>query len=305
MFKSLLSSRLAVAVLGLLVLALSTPAAHAQAAMNVVDQTTLYVDPLIPGEIVYFTGDELASPVRFENTVRVNSITVNYVSSVPVNYVVRFYSGALVRVITIPNLPAGGGEYTYAIPAAQQFDWAPLVQTNILGVRTSGGTWSVQLTNTDGSDPGTLAGHRMAVGPGFWSNLTTGDIESGSSVGIATFNFNFDQESPTGLYARISGTLLAPPPSLASVTPGSTSVQGGSPATLAVVISSPAPAGGLVVRLASNSTSVTVPASVTIPAGATTANFVVRTTTVRRNTSATITATLGSTTRNAVVTVRR
>ncbi|MBX9737892.1 MAG: hypothetical protein K2X32_13300 [Phycisphaerales bacterium] len=304
MLQSSLVSRVVVMAAFVLAFCFSGAAARAQTPTSVVNQTTLYVDSVIPGEIVYYTGDELETQVSFASTVRVNAITMNYVSSVPVNYVVRFYSGSLVRAITIPNLPAGGGVFTYSIPAAQQFDWAPLVQTNILGVRSSGGSWSVQLTRADGSNPGTLAGHRMAVGGSFWRNLTTGFVESGAGMGLGTFNFDLDEEPPIGFYMKIDGT-LAVPPALTAISPGFTSIRGGSTATLAVSISAPAPAGGTVVQLSSNSASATVPQSVTIPAGATSASFVVRTGTVRRNAAATITATLGSVRRTASVTILR
>lgn len=306
MFQSSLLSRVAVMAAFVLTVCFSGAATQAQTPTTVVNQTTLYVDPVIPGEIVYYTGDELETHLSFENTVRVTAITVNYVSSVPVNYVVRFYSGPLVRAITIPNLPAGGGAFTYSIPAAQQFDWAPLVQTNILGVRSSGGSWSVQLTQADGSNPGTLAGHRMATVTtgGFWRNLTDNAIESGSSVGIATFNFNFDEEAPVGFYLKVDGTVSVPP-ALANITPGFVTLRGGSSATLAVSINAPAPAGGVVIQLASSSSSATVPSSVTIPAGATSANVIVRTGTVRRNTTAVITASLRNVSRTTILTVTK
>ena len=54
-------------------------------------------------------------------------------------------------------------------------------------------------------------------------------------------------------------------------------MAGGTAATGTVVLNSAAPAGGLVVPLSDNSTAVTVPASVTVPAGATSATFPVNT----------------------------
>jgi hypothetical protein len=306
MSQSSALSRVVLVIVAAFALCLGGASAMAQTPTTVVNQTTPYVDPIIPGDIVYRTGDELRSTLSFENTVRVTSITINYTSTIPVNYVVRFYSGSLVRAITIPNLPAGGGVVTYSIPAAEQFDWAPQVTTNFFGTRISSGQWSVQLTRTDGTSSGTLAGHRMADigGPGFWLNATRNVVESGSSVGIATFDLALDQEAPVGFYIRIDGT-LAVPPSLSAITPNPISIRGGSTGSFSVISSAPAPAGGLVVRLASNSSAASVPTSVTIPAGATSATVVVRTTTVRRNTSATITATLGNTSRTANVTVLR
>ena len=84
-------------------------------------------------------------------------------------------------------------------------------------------------------------------------------------------------------------------PSLSSVRVDQASVTGGTAATGTVVLNSVAPAGGLVVPLSDNSTAVTVPASVTVPAGATSATFPVTTSAVTAVATATISATLGTT----------
>src|SRR5262249_18710867 len=66
----------------------------------------------------------------------------------------------------------------------------------------------------------------------------------------------------------------------------------------------PAPAGAAVISLASSQTSeATVPASVTVAAGATSANLTVATSTVTASTAATITASYNSVQRTATLTV--
>lgn len=83
-----------------------------------------------------------------------------------------------------------------------------------------------------------------------------------------------------------------------------TVVGGAQNSTGTVTISTPAPAGGLTVALASSNTAAaTVPATVLIPAGSTTANFTVTTTAVANSGPVTITATLGALTANAVLNV--
>ena len=83
-----------------------------------------------------------------------------------------------------------------------------------------------------------------------------------------------------------------------------TRVVGGGTATGTVTLSAAAPAGGSVVALASsNASQAAVPASVTVPAGARTATFTVSTTPTRRNRSVTVSATLGSRTVAATLTV--
>jgi len=82
-----------------------------------------------------------------------------------------------------------------------------------------------------------------------------------------------------------------PPPALSSLTLSPTSVIGGlQSSTGTVTLSGPAPAGGAQVALASNNGAASVPSSVTIPAGATSATFPVNTSLVLFSTSAQITA---------------
>src|SRR5262249_21081497 len=80
---------------------------------------------------------------------------------------------------------------------------------------------------------------------------------------------------------------------LASITLNPGNLTGGPNrnSTGTVTLSAAAPAGGAVVMLASNKPAATVPISVTVAAGATTATFTVHTTTVTAGTIATITAT--------------
>jgi hypothetical protein len=97
---------------------------------------------------------------------------------------------------------------------------------------------------------------------------------------------------------------LLPPGSLKSLVLSPTSVPGGGSSTGTVTIGAAAPAEGVAVALASSNTAVaTVPASVTIPAGATTASFTVSTRTVSSTQSVTISATSGGATRSASLTV--
>src|ERR1035437_9710056 len=92
--------------------------------------------------------------------------------------------------------------------------------------------------------------------------------------------------------------------SLSSLTLNPTSVSGGSSSTGTVTLSSSAPSGGAVVTLSSSNTSVaTVPSSVTVSAGKTSATFSVSTKTVSSNTSVAISGTYGGATKSATLTV--
>jgi len=110
------------------------------------------------------------------------------------------------------------------------------------------------------------------------------------------------------LTARIANssktaTVTITPPVLSTLVLNPTSVVGGKTSQGTVTIGSAAPAGGLVISLKSSSTTATVPASVTISAGHTSATFTVKTSAVTTKTTSTITATFGSTSKTAVLTV--
>ena len=109
--------------------------------------------------------------------------------------------------------------------------------------------------------------------------------------------------------ATLSGCTVSAPagkPSLSALTVTPTDVVGGDSATGKVTLSSAAPAGGLVVDLSSDNTAAaTVPPSVTVAAGSTSATLAVSTKQVNAQ-SATIIGTIGgdfSTEKHAIVTV--
>lgn len=91
-----------------------------------------------------------------------------------------------------------------------------------------------------------------------------------------------------------SATLTVNAVQLSSLSLSPTSVVGGNNSTGTVRLSAAAPTGGAVVTLSSSNTvAATVPASVTVPAGSTSATFTVTTLGVAASTSSTITGTLG------------
>jgi len=103
-----------------------------------------------------------------------------------------------------------------------------------------------------------------------------------------------------------TATLTVLPPIVSSLTLNPTSVIGGplGNSTGTVTLNGPAPAGGAQVMLASSNAAASVPTNgVTVPAGATTATFMVTTSVVVGSTSATISATYNSTTQSANLTM--
>ena len=81
------------------------------------------------------------------------------------------------------------------------------------------------------------------------------------------------------------------------------SLPGGLPDTGVVSMPVPAPDGGALIALTSSSANATVPATVTIPAGATSQSFTIATVDAPPTQTATITATYGGSSQTATVTV--
>lgn len=153
-----------------------------------------------------------------------------------------------------------------------------------------------------------------------WSAANTGLTDTLQAFG---FNLNLrdlaiDPLNPTTLYlgtvagvfkstdgaATWSPTGLIQHSPLTSLSLSPTGVTGGTASTGTVNLMTAAPAGGVTVALATGDPAVaTVPASVTVPAGATSATFTVSTSPVTANTGVTISATFDDLTKPAVLSV--
>jgi hypothetical protein len=92
-------------------------------------------------------------------------------------------------------------------------------------------------------------------------------------------------------------------PSLAGVSANPTQVIGGNSSIGTVTLTSPAPSGGAVVSLSSASGAVTVPGSVSVGLGASSATFGIATSVVSTPTSTTLSATYGGVTKTTTFTV--
>ena len=138
-------------------------------------------------------------------------------------------------------------------------------------------------------------------------------IERTGFTAPADCTVDVNDGSATAATARLSGCTVnsSPPPSssasLSSLTVSPTDVVGPDPATGTVTLSSAAPSGGFTVDLTSDNTAAaTVPPSVTVQAGSTSATFTVSTKEVTNAQSAIIIGTVGgdfNTERHAVITV--
>jgi trimeric autotransporter adhesin len=178
--------------------------------------------------------------------------------------------------------------------------------TSVIGATSSTGTVTL-------SGPAPAAGAVVTLSSSNTAAATVpASVTVAPSATTATFivttkpvtaNTNVTITATRGTAHTATLTVQTPVVSLLSLNP--TTVKGGSPSTGTVTISGPAPSGGTVVTLSSSSTAVaTVPASVTVAAGNTTATFTVTTKTVSNSTSVTVSATKGATqTANLTVTI--
>lgn len=139
------------------------------------------------------------------------------------------------------------------------------------------------------------------------SSVTVAEGETTATFDIATHAVNATTTATiTGQYGTAHTATLAVAPSvdLVSVVLTPASVVGGNPSTGTVTISNAAPAGGITVSLTSaNGTLAAIPASVTVPTGATTASFAITTASVATSTDVVLSATFTGVTRSATLTL--
>ena len=128
--------------------------------------------------------------------------------------------------------------------------------------------------------------------------VTTTSVSSTTTAMITATLGSSSQQASLTINPSTSGVTLS------SLTLNPTSVSGGNNSTGTVTLTGAAPSGGASVTLSSSNTSVaTVPSSVTVQAGQTSASFTVRTQRVSSNTNVTISATYAGTNKTATLTV--
>jgi hypothetical protein len=176
-------------------------------------------------------------------------------------------------------------------------------------VLSSAGTEPVTIASTSLTGSGfSLSGLSLPVvlnpGQTIVLNLEFDPASSGNATGQLTITTN--QNGGKTMVISLTGTGAATgpgsgtsgsgggssTPSLTSLSCSSASMTGSGTDSCAVTLRVAAPAGGVVVALASSSAAVTVPASVTIPSGAVGASFTVAAAAVTAAQTATLTATV-------------
>lgn len=163
----------------------------------------------------------------------------------------------------------------------------------LTGIAPAGGA-SVALSSSNSavaSVPSTVtipAGANSASVP-----ISTTPVCSDTDVAItATYN------------GSLAGSLKVTAPMLAGLSLNPSSIQGGSPVTGTVSLSSPACSAGVVIGLGSNSAVATVSTSAFISGGQTSRSFTINTSKVSSATAVTVTASLGSQSISQTLTVQ-
>lgn len=104
--------------------------------------------------------------------------------------------------------------------------------------------------------------------------------------------------------SQIQTNLTINPPTLSGFSVSPTTVKGGNSAMGKVSLSSIAPAGGMTVTLSMQGSGASVPPSVTVPQGMSSAQFAISTVKVTTKANVILTATLGSNQKNVVLTIQ-
>ncbi len=172
--------------------------------------------------------------------------------------------------------------------------------TTVQGIITLSGvapTGGVNISVSDNSSAATLPAFVTVPGGSnsVTFNIATTPVSSSTAVTISA--------AYKGVTRTASITVNPPALSTLSVNPGT--VTGGKTSQGTVILSGPAPTGGAKVSLSDNSTAATLPASVTVPAGSSSANFTITTSPVLSSRTVTISAVYRSVTKRASLIVTR
>lgn len=229
------------------------------------------------------------------------TITTGSVSATnAVNLTATYQSVAAPAILTL--LPGGSGSG----PTLASLSLNP---TAVVGGNTSQGTVTLTSAAPSGGAVVSLSSGNTAVAT-VPSSVTVASGATTASFTVTTVSVTATNAvTLTATYnggtqtAILTVTSAASGP-LASLTLNPTSVVGGNSSQGTVSLSAAAPRGGAVVSLSSGNTAVaTVPASVTVARGNTSASFTVTTASVTANTSVTVSASYSGGTRTATLTV--
>ncbi len=200
-------------------------------------------------------------------------------------------------------------DQSYVTPPSVSLSSLSLNPTSVTGGNSSTGTVTLSGPAPSGGAQVTLSSTNTAVAsvpssvtvaPGATSASFT--VSTSAVAASTTITISASYGGATRSASLTVNPAAPPPPTLSSLTLNPTSVVGGlQSSTGTVTLSAPAPAGGATVLLSSSNGAASVPSSVFVPAGATSATFTVNTSIVLISTSATISASYNGATRTATL----
>lgn len=226
-----------------------------------------------------------------------------------------------VGVITYPQITAS--LLGVGVTQTLTLELAGLSTLSFLPASVAGGTSSTATLALNGQATGPFIVDLTSANPAFTfadaktgAPITTITFNTGDSVKTFTVLTPYEAAStqdvvtatvlPQGNYPlqNLSATLFVTAADITGLTVTPAEVAGGASSQGTIVINSAAPTGGVVVNLSTSNTAVAqVPATVTIPAGATSAVFSITTSVIASKSSVTIIATRGAVQETAPLTV--
>jgi hypothetical protein len=226
-----------------------------------------------------------------------------------------------VGVITYPQITAS--LLGVGVTQTLTLELAGLSTLSFAPASVAGGTPSTATLTLNGQATGPFIVDLTSANPAFTfadsktgAPITTITFNTGDSVKTFTVLTPYEAAStqdvvtatvlPQGNYPlqNLSATLFVTAADITGLTVSPSEVAGGASSQGTIVINSAAPTGGVVVNLSTSNTAVAqVPATVTIPAGATSAVFTITTSVIASQSSVTIIATRGAVQETAPLTV--
>jgi hypothetical protein len=248
----------------------------------------------------------------------INSINIDewldlvYTTNTQFNFT-RGYSGSVYwRVRTLDN----ANLYSPWSPARSFIDGSPgpavasaltLNQSAVVGGTTAQGTIILQAPAPSGGVSVALTSNNSVINIPSSVTVPAGATSASFPITTSAVSTSTPAQIQADPGTNYSATLWVDPSPMASplsVMLNPTSVYGGTASQGTVTLSTAAPSGGTVVKLSSSNTAVaTVPTSVTVPAGSTSATFTASTSDVSFQTLVTVTASAGSAAESATLKV--
>ena len=184
-----------------------------------------------------------------------------------------------------------------------------VISTSSLPNGQTGVAYNATLAATGGVSPYTWSLTSGSLPAGLALNASTGTITGTPSASVTGTPLTFkvaDSSTPALTQTAALTLTISATPTVASVTLNPVSVVGGSSSQGTVTLSGQALSGGATVTLTSSNTAAAqVPASVVVPATASSATFAITTSSVSSSTSSVISASYNGSTQTATLTVTR